>query len=182
MLVGMGKFPRPMRRMAFLPPTTDSVHPPVCWPSDRGAVRPDMAPGLLTLTSVQILARNISDHAPILKSWGAPTQTQSLMWCFSACYLKDPECVDFIDQELRNDFREDSGSEVTLWGGRQTLLKGGYQRICQMARSPASSVDNWVREQDSGLGVSGSAGRHGRAREAAGTAMRRSLAGVPCRG
>ncbi|KAJ1172944.1 hypothetical protein NDU88_004786 [Pleurodeles waltl] len=63
-----------------------------------------LAADLLTLTSVQILARCISDHAPVLLSWGTPAQSVRPMCCFSAWYLIDPECVEFINCELTNYF------------------------------------------------------------------------------
>ncbi|KAJ1192528.1 hypothetical protein NDU88_001835 [Pleurodeles waltl] len=84
----------------------------------------------LVLTSFQILARRISDHAPVLMSWGTPTQTVCLMMRFSAWYLKNPESVDFIDQELGNYFRENSRS-VALCADSKPSLRGvikGYFR------------------------------------------------------
>ncbi|KAJ1188126.1 hypothetical protein NDU88_004891 [Pleurodeles waltl] len=56
------------------------------------------------------------------------------MWHFSAWYMKDPQCVAFIDQELRNYSRENSGSvasPMTLWAAGKPSLRGiikGYVR------------------------------------------------------
>ncbi|KAJ1154916.1 hypothetical protein NDU88_007659 [Pleurodeles waltl] len=89
---------------------------------------------LLALTSVQILAHGISDHAPILMGCGTPSQTQRPMWSFSMLYLTKHECVDFIDQELKNYFRENTrpvASPMTLWGAGKPSLRRiikGYAR------------------------------------------------------
>ncbi|KAJ1149625.1 hypothetical protein NDU88_002432 [Pleurodeles waltl] len=131
MLAGIGRLPGPIRCMAFLAPTTESIHPSVHGPSYRGADRPDMASGS---GSLDLDFGPESDPAPILMSWGAPTQTQRPMWCFTAWYMKDPECVDFIDQELENYFRQNSRSEalaMTLWMARKPSMRGvskGYIR------------------------------------------------------
>ncbi|KAJ1124549.1 hypothetical protein NDU88_003000 [Pleurodeles waltl] len=82
---------------------------------------------LLALTLVQILAHSISDHALVLLGSGTPVQTLQPMWCFSECSWKDPDCVDFIDQELRHYIRENKGSVVsagTIWAMSKPSLRG----------------------------------------------------------
>ncbi|KAJ1164887.1 hypothetical protein NDU88_005320 [Pleurodeles waltl] len=66
--------------------------------------------------------------------WGTPVQTQRPMWHFSALYLRDSECANFIDQQIEHYFEENDGlvtSAGTLWVASKPSLRGvikGYVR------------------------------------------------------
>ncbi|KAJ1218050.1 hypothetical protein NDU88_005636 [Pleurodeles waltl] len=81
---------------------------------------------------------------------------------FSEWYLKDPNCVDFVDQELGNYFRENSrsvASPVTLWAAGKTSLRGIIKEYVrqQEARqaqlingfeSRIADLEHWVKRSD----------------------------------
>ncbi|KAJ1186008.1 hypothetical protein NDU88_002793 [Pleurodeles waltl] len=73
-------------------------------------------------------------HTPVLLSWDALAQNVQPMQHFSACYLKDTDCSEFIDQELAHYFRENQDSVAsagTLCAASKPTLRGtikGYVR------------------------------------------------------